>query len=205
MPADFMQNGSLTDTDAALCSGNTNNTDKARSKAGFGDTGSGTPGTFGVDSSASDLNFVWVELDDLSGYSDDDTTGDWTWRLNVTNGNMQVTLDEVHICHTDSSYTAKTTVTAGQTGLGINLSTAQVYSSTQAQTGALNSFDPDNDKIIVIFAVDNAQAMNQLIDIQFNQNITAPGSWSSAFAGADDEEWAQPWLATGDPDVTVYA
>jgi hypothetical protein len=107
---------------AALCSGNSNNTDTESNTCAEGGSAGSTERTVTLDSSAADLNAVWMEITGIDNY--DGASGDWTIRLNVTTANHQCTIDEIHICRVNSSYVNQETL-ASSTAIGRTLGAVQ--------------------------------------------------------------------------------
>ena len=160
---------------APHCSGNSDNADTESNQAQDGGAAGSTARTVTMDNSAADLNCVWMEIINIDNY--DGASGNWTWRISITTGNMQVTLDEVHICHVDSGYAAKNTL-GSTVGIGTALTVADVKSGTINQSAGVTI--AAGDKIIVIFAFDNAQAMAQAFAYTPDQLIDAPGTIAGA-------------------------
>lgn len=156
---------------AAHCSGNSDNTGDTESNTAQVGGSAGSERTVTMDSDAADLNAVWMEVVNIDDY--DGASGNWTWRINVTTANMQVTLDEVHICHVDSGYSAKNTL-GSATGLGLALTSTGVQSATINQASGVTI--AAGDKIIVIYAFDNGQSMAQAFGYTPDQIITGPGT-----------------------------
>ncbi|MHA1951132.1 MAG: hypothetical protein ACW99G_23075 [Candidatus Thorarchaeota archaeon] len=156
-----------------LCSGNSNNTDfnSGSNQAEKGGTAGSTGRVITMDVSAIDLNAVWMECIMPSGY--DGATGDWTINLNISAGNHQISLDEIHVCRVNSSCTNQESL-ASSVGIGQNLQNTGDFgfTVTQSSTSAFAA----GDKSVVIFAFDNAQAMTQAITYVPSLTIVAPGT-----------------------------
>ncbi len=184
MPAFFQQtdtnaNGSA---EAAHCSGNSDSTDKDSNQADVGGAAGSTERTHSPDNSAADLNGVWMELGnavDIDAY--DGLSGNWETRLNITTSNHQLTLDEIHICRVNSSYVNQETL-GSSVGIGANLGSTGVQSHTVNQGS--NTTITAGDKIIIIYAFDNAQSMPQSLGYTPDQIIDAPGSFPSTGVAA---------------------
>lgn len=175
MAVSFQQTDTAAGATNAQCSANSNNTDTESNQAQQGGTAGSTERTVTLDVSAADLNCVWMEIVNIDDY--DGASGTWTWRINITTGNHQVTLDEVHICHVDSSYGAKNTL-GSSTGIGSNIASTGEYNGTISQGASVSI--AAGDMIIVIFAFDNAQAMTQDFGYTPSLIITGPGTIASA-------------------------
>ena len=102
---------------AALCSGNSNSSDTDSNQAEDGGSAGSTERIHQPDNLAADLNGVWMEIINIDDY--DGASGTWVTRLNITTGNHQITLDEVHICRVNSSYVNQETL-GSSVGIGAN-------------------------------------------------------------------------------------
>lgn len=171
MATNFQQTDAAAGATNVQCSGNSQNTDKESNQAQFAGTAGSTPRTLTVNASAADLNGVWMEIINLNNY--DGASGTWTWRINITTGNHQITLDEVHICHVDSSYAAKNTL-GSAVGLGLNLGSTGVQSGNITQSSSVTV--ATGDMVIIIFAFDNANSMNQ--DIAYTPDSLIASPWT---------------------------
>lgn len=175
MPINYTQ----TDTNytfpgaATLCSGDTFTTGGASEPAKIATNG-GTAGSVGTNitlvSSAS-LDTACI----IKCTIDSGTTwaaGTWTWRLNITTSNMNLTLEEVYICRYNSASTPVNQATIGSvTGLAISLGTTGVKSGNitgSAQTPSAG------DIVIVSFRFSNGAMSNQTAQATFDQNIDSP-------------------------------
>jgi hypothetical protein len=96
--------------------------------------------------------------------------GTYTWRLNVTGSNMNITLTEVHICRISSGGTNLATV-GSATGLGISCSSTGVKSGTV--TGTAQSHNP-GDNIIFLFVFSNGSMSQQTLNITPDQIQNTP-------------------------------
>lgn len=182
MTASFQQTDTVANAsaEAALCSGNSDNVDQESNQADVGGSPGSTARTITLDVSAADLNAAWMELGNaVSIDTYDGLSGNWTWRINITTSNHQVTLDEVHICRVNSSYVNQETL-GSSVGIAANIGATGVQSGTINQGS--NTTITAGDKIIIIFAFDNAQAMTQDFGFTPDQIITAPGSFPSTGA-----------------------
>jgi len=175
MPTSFQQTDAAAGATNVQCSGNSNNTDKESNRAQQGGSAGVTARTVTVDASAADLNGVWMEIVNIDAY--DGAAGNWTWRINVTTGNVKITLDEVHICHVDSTYGAKNTL-GSSVGIGTTINPAGVYSGTVNQASPVTI--AAGDMIIVIYAFDNSQIMTNDFAYTPDQIITGPGAIASS-------------------------
>jgi hypothetical protein len=119
-----------------------------------------------------DANCVWMEINDIDDY--DGASGTWTWRLDVTNGNMQCELDHVFICHVDSGYSAKNTLCSVES-LATSITNANVYSGTLTQNNSVTI--AAGDKIILLFGFNNLQGMENTFGYTPSQLIDAPGNF----------------------------
>ncbi len=164
---------------AALCSGNSLNADREDNQAVVGGAAGSTPRSLTLDVSAADLNGVWMEIGGSDGDIDayDGASGDWETRLNITTSNHQITLDEIHICRVNSSYVNQETL-GSLTGIGAGLGSTGVQAHTVTQGSGTTI--AAGDKIIIIYAFDNAQSMANAIGYTPDQIIDAPGSFPSA-------------------------
>lgn len=163
---------------AAHCSGNSDNTDQESNQADVGGAAGSTERTVTADGSAADLNAIWMELGNgVSIDTYDGGAGNWTIRINIATSNHQISLDEIHICRVNSSYVNQETL-GSLTGIGEN------WGSTGTKTHTVNqaagtTIDP-GDKILIIFAIDNGNAMTQNFGYTPSLIIDAPGSFPSA-------------------------
>lgn len=176
MTTDFQQTDTVANGSAIadLCSGNTSSSDTESNQAAVGGSAGSTERTHTPDNSAADLNGVWMELGGSDGGINeyDGAAGNWTTRLNITTGNHQLTLDEIHICRVNSSYVNQETL-GSLTGIGANLSGTGVQSHTVNQ--ASSTTITAGDKIIIIYAFDNAQSMANSFGYTPDQITVAPG------------------------------
>lgn len=160
------------------CSGNTSNTgDTESNQADVGGSAGSTPRTVTADGSAADLNAIWMELGnavDIDAY--DGGAGNWTIRINITTSNHQISLDEIHICRVNSGYVNQETL-GSLTGIGENWGSTgtMVHTVNQGSGTTITA----GDKIIIIFAIDNANAMTQDFAYTPSVIIDAPGSFPS--------------------------
>lgn len=116
--------------------------------------------------------------------------GTWTVRVNVTTANMNVTIEEVHICRLNSSEVNQAKI-GSATGLAINCGTVGVKSinvTGVAQTPVAG------DIVLVQIVCTNAQSMSlQSIGVTPSEIISSPftaaavgvtGTFAAALAGA---------------------
>ena len=162
----------------AYCSGNSDNADEESNQAQVGGTPGTTARTIDADISAADLNAVWMEIINIDDY--DGASGNWTVRLNITTANHQLSVDEIHICRINSSCTNQETL-ASSTAIARALGTAQEESFTVNQSAGTTI--TAGDKIMVIFAIDNAQSMPQAFGYTPDSIITGPGTITGAGLG----------------------
>lgn len=179
MTTDFQQTNVDANSSAlvALCSGNSNSSDKDSNQAEEGGTPGSTERTHSPDISAADLNGVWMEIINIDDY--DGASGTWITRLSVTTGNHQLTLDEIHICRVNSSYVNQETL-GSLVAIGDNLSSASVRTHNVTQSSSTTVVA--GDKIIVIYAFDNAQSMPQSFGYTPDQITQGPGTIVGAAA-----------------------
>jgi hypothetical protein len=114
---------------------------------------------------------VWglqTKLDIPSGTSWN--AGTWTWRLNVTTANMNLTLTEVYICRINSSNVSQATI-GSATGLGLGLGTTGVQSGTISGSAQTPS---SGDYVNIVFVFTNAAMNTQSISVTHNQVIDTP-------------------------------
>ena len=156
---------------AAHCSGNSNNGDTESNQASDGGSVGSTERTVTFDNNAADLNSVWMEIIYIDDY--DGASGNWTTNLNVTSSNHQITLDEIHICHLDSSHGAKNTL-GSLTGIGAGLGSTGVQSHVVNQGS--NVTIAAGDVIVVIYAFDNGQNMANSIGYTPDDDVVGPGT-----------------------------
>lgn len=153
----------------AFCSGNSNNAaGTSRREATQGGTAGSGADSVTMDNNAADLNTVWFECVIPSGASWD--AGDWTTRINITTGNHQLTLDEIHICRVNSSCVSQASI-GSSVGIGQNISSAQVY--TFVISGAAQS-PSAGDLVHIIYAFDNGQNMPQAFTFSPSEIINTP-------------------------------
>ena len=172
MTVNFQQTDAVAGATNVQCSGNTNNTvDTETNQADDDGSAGSTARTLSVDGNAADLNGIWMELVNIGDY--DGGAGNWITRLNITASNHQITLDEIHICHVDSGYSAKNTL-GSLTGIGANLASTGVQEHTVNQASGVAIVA--GDMIIIIYAFDNGNAMDQDIDYTPDQITDGPGS-----------------------------
>lgn len=107
--------------------------------------------------------------------------GNYTVRVNVTTSDMNITLEEVHLCRVNSSCTNQEDL-GGSTGLAIDCGTTGVKTITVE--GALTSTASATDHLAVVLVFTNSFSMssksigitpNQIIDTPIEQAAAAPG------------------------------
>lgn len=183
MAATFQQTDAVAGggVDDALCSGNSNNTgDSDSNQAEVGGSAGSTENTVTLDASASDLNAVWMELDNIDSY--DGASGTWTVQFVVTAGNHQGSLEEIHLCRVNSSYVNQETL-GSTVAIGDNLGTAQTYSNdvTQGSSTTISA----GDKVIVVLAFSNGNSCTQDLGYTPSGTITSPWSLPALASIAD--------------------
>ena len=171
MTTNFTQTDTAAGATNDQCSGNTSSADNDSNQAEVGGSVGSAEQTHTPDNSAADLNGVWMEVINIDDY--DGASGNWTTRLNVTTGNHQLMLDEIHICHVDSGYSAKNSL-GSLTGIGASLASAGVQEHVVNQASGVTM--AAGDLIIIIYAFDNAQAMPQAFGYTPDQVIVGPGT-----------------------------
>lgn len=98
------------------------------------------------------------------------TSGTWTWRLNITTANMNLTLEEVYICRFNSSDVSQATI-GSSTALAISLGTTGVKSGTISGSAQSPSV---GDYVSVMFTFSNSAMSAQSFSFTPNQNIDSP-------------------------------
>ena len=171
MTTNFQQTDTVAGATNDQCSGNTSSADPESNQADAGGSAGSTERIHQPDNSAADLNGVWMEVINIDDY--DGASGNWTTRLNVTAANHQLTLDEIHICHVDSSYSAKNTL-GSLTAIAANLASTGVQEHVVNQGSGVTI--AAGDLIIIIYAFDNAQAMVQTFGYTPDQITIGPGT-----------------------------
>lgn len=135
-------------------------------------TNGGTAGTsaLNVSSSSSASNTisftVKVTIDSGTSWA----SGTWTWRLNVTTANMNITLNEVYICRVDSSDVSQATI-GSATALGISCGATGVKSGTISGSAQTPN---TGDYVRILFCFSSSAMSVQLTGITPNQNIDSP-------------------------------
>ena len=112
------------------------------------------------------------------------SSGTWTVRLNVTTGNMNLSITAVHICRVNSSGVSQETI-GSATGLSISLSSTGVKS--QDVTGSAVTLAA-GDLVTIVFTVVNGAMSNQSFFWTPNQNIDSPFT----AAAVEKTPWT-PW------------
>lgn len=178
MTTNFQQTDTAAGATNDQCSGNTSSSDTDSNQCAVGGSVGSVEQTHTPDNLAADLNGIWMEVINIDDY--DGASGNWTTRLNVTTANHQITLDEIHICHVDSGYTAKNTL-GSLTAIGASLSSTGVQEHVVNQGSGITI--AAGDLIIIIYAFDNAQAMPQAIGYTPDQITIGPGTISGVGIG----------------------
>lgn len=172
MPINYTQTNTTStltgSSTVALCSG-----------AGLGNglltkdaTEGGTPNSSGngLVIIASDTNDWCVKYTCIISAATTWNAGTWTWRLNVTTANMNVTLISVFICRVNSSGTNQATI-GSSTGLSVSMGSTGVKSGTisgSAQSPGVG------DVVVVMFCFSNGAMSNQNWNVAPDQNIDSP-------------------------------
>lgn len=97
--------------------------------------------------------------------------GDWTVRWNVTDGNMDVDLEEIHICRVNSSCVS-------QASIGSDIAIAENLASTGIRTrtiaGSVQTPSVGDDVVIVFGLQNNNSMFNRDIGWTPDQNVDSP-------------------------------
>ena len=162
--------GAVTCSAAVLCSGGTLHANALEALCEEG----GTTG-----STADNVDMGTVALTDNIGYMFDCTipsdvdwdSGDWTIPINFTNGHMDITLDQVHICRVNSGCTNQESL-GSETGIGFNTANGL---TTRTISGSAVASPSAGDRVAIVIVFDKSSSHSaRSFDITPNQTITAP-------------------------------
>ena len=103
--------------------------------------------------------------------------GTWTVRLNVTTANMNLTLNEIHICHLRSGSSIATI--GSVTGLSTSLGSTGVI--TQNVTGSAVTIVTATDNVSILVSYTNGAMSTQQGFYTVDQNIDSPFNVVAAF------------------------
>ena len=170
MPTSFQQtdtnlNGTIGSN--VFCSGRTNNGSYARECTIGGTAGT----TSNLDSLGSAVTLVVMERfklvvpDGISWLA-----GTWTWRYEVSGANMNISLEEVHICRVNSSNVNQQTI-GSATGLGVGFGATGVLSGNitgVASTPAVGDY------VAIVLVFTNGAMSFQSWSFKPSQIITSP-------------------------------
>ena len=169
MAIDYQQeNTAMVCTPAAFCSGASMNTATDPRQAVEGGSAGGLGVNLTIDQASLIACFFYEVLADVA---DTWAAGNWTVRVNLTGGNADVTLEEVHICRVNSSCVNQETL-GSNTGLGLSTTGGQQNVVVNQPSAASPSA---GDKIIIVLVFTNAATMgNQKTQLTHDQLITSP-------------------------------
>lgn len=167
MPINFTQTDTDNNIGNTFCSGRSVSSSLGKLATDGGTAGTGT-GAIQVDASLTTVVSFNFKCTVNSGVSWN--AGTWTWRLNITTANMNLTLGEVYLCRVNSSDVNQATI-GSATGLGISLSSTGVKSGTISGSSQSPSA---GDYVSVVLVFTNTAMTGQQADCTLNQNIDSP-------------------------------
>lgn len=97
-------------------------------------------------------------------------SGTWTWRINITTANMNLTITDVFICRVNSSNVSQATI-GSTSGLSTSIGSTGVISGTisgSSQTPGVGDY------VVLIIAFTNSSMSTQNFGVTPNQNIDTP-------------------------------
>lgn len=167
MAINFTQTDTFTADTNTYCSGRTIRNNSMNDATDGGSAGSTPISTscFASDSLVVCNKFKCVVASGLTWAS-----GTWTWRINITTANMNLTLEEVYICRVNSSDVNQATI-GSVTALAVSLGSTGVKSGTisgSAQTPSVGDY------VSVVFVYSNGAMSAQTFQYTPNQNIDSP-------------------------------
>jgi len=115
--------------------------------------------------------------------------GNWTIPIQIISGDMDVTLEEIHICEVNADYSNVGSI-ASSLAIGRAINTAQVESFTVTQSAAVPGATGDHIIIIMAFSEAGGHATGNVTWAP-TQTITAPGT-VFAVAGSSTRRWISP-------------
>lgn len=156
----------FTNGNSAACSGKAKDPTAIQKTATVGGTLGSTPAT-----ATADANNKWaVQFKCVVPAGATWNAGTWTWRINVTNANTNITLTDVFICRVNSSNVSQATI-GSNSSLAVDFGTTGVKSGTitgLVQTPAVGDY------VNIVFVFDKAGMGNESFDITPNQVIDSP-------------------------------
>lgn len=166
MPINYTQSDTSWSPSDGGCSGGTVGQAIPRTCNDGGIAGS-TPVSATVTASATEVNIFFKCIIAASTAWN---SGTWTWRVNITTSNMNLTLDSIYICRLNSSGVNQETI-GSSTGLGVSLGSTGVKSGT---ISGIETTPVVGDFIAIFGIVVNGAMTNQAFSATPDQNIDSP-------------------------------
>ncbi len=140
----------------------------------------GTPGTSEITLSApaSSSDFWNIVIDPGS---EDWNSGDWTIRINVTDGDMDIEINRIRIVHVNSSCVEQADLYNSGGGLGISCTSAEVKTHTASAVDGVPSPTAGDMVVIEMDLQNNNTMFTRTLGVTPDQDIDSPFDVSAEF------------------------